>query len=44
MSVISRFLFGACVMRVPESTLEKVMGTLIFEGIPFARAKEENGV
>ena len=43
MSIISRFLFRACVMRVPESTLEKVMGTLIFEGIPFARAKEENG-
>ncbi len=43
MSRISRFLFGACILRVPEESIEKVFGTLLFHGIPFAKTREQNG-
>lgn len=43
MSSISRFLFGACILRVPEENKEKVFGTLLFHGIPFAKTREQNG-
>lgn len=43
MSKLSRFIFGAYLLSVPSSSAQKVFGLLIGAGIPFGKAKEENG-
>lgn len=43
MSKLSRFIFGAYLLTVPQETLKNVLNILITDGIPFGKTKEKDG-